>query len=86
MDDRWTPESAEDLAAEEGIALSEKHWRVIAGARELIAASQRVPSIAEVSEKCGLALRELKQLFPGAAEDLLARLAGAPELERKGTS
>ena len=82
MDDLWTPELAEEAAEAEGIALGERHWQVIAGTRELIAMG-REPTLDQVSATCGVSLRELHQLFPGAAEGLLARLAGAPELERR---
>jgi sulfur relay (sulfurtransferase) DsrC/TusE family protein len=83
MNDDWTPKLAEELAEAVGIALGEKHWRVIAESRELIARHGRAPSLAEVSAICGVALAELRQLFPGGAEEVLARLAGAPELEKR---
>ncbi len=83
MNAEWTPQVAEELAGREGIALGEKHWCVIAGSRELIARSGRVPSLDEVSASCGVTPAELKALFPGAAEEVLSRLAGAPEFERK---
>lgn len=83
MDDFWTAGAAEDVAEAEGMELGEKHWRVIVGARELIATSGCTPTLAAVSALCGIPLNEVQQLFPGAAEDLLARLAGAPELERR---
>ena len=86
MDSDWTPKAAEEAAEAEGIALSEKHWRVIAGSRELIASHGRTPSLAEVSETCGVALRELKRLFPGGTEHVLAHIAGVPELERRELS
>ena len=86
MDALWTPDVAEHLAEEEGFLLSEKHWRVITVARELIARTERAPSLAEVSAACSLRISEIQQLFPGAAEHLLAHFAGAPELERRKTS
>lgn len=86
MNDDWTPELAEEAAQVEGMVLDEKHWRIIAGSRELIARHGRAPSLAEVSVACGVALAELKQLFPGASEEVLGRLAGAPEFERRRAS
>ena len=79
----WTPAFAEELAAAEGIELGEKHWCVIATAREFVALHDLMPSLAELCAICGLTVRQLNALFPGAAEEVLARLAGAPELERK---
>ena len=83
MDALWTPDAAEAVASAEGLALTERHWCVIASARELIARTECNLSLDDVSATCGMSLDELRQLFPGAAEDLLARLAGAPELERR---
>lgn len=78
----WTPQIAEERAEEEGIALNEKHWCVIAGSRELVARDGHVPSLDEVSAICGVSLAEVRALFPGVAEEVLGRLAGAQELER----
>ncbi len=83
MNTDWTPQVAEELAGREGIALGERHWRVIAASRELIARRGRVPSLDEVSAICRVTPAELKALFPGVAEEVLSRLAGAPEFERK---
>jgi tRNA 2-thiouridine synthesizing protein E len=82
-DDEWTPRMAEELAESEGLSLSEKHWCVIASARELIARNDRVPSLREVGATCGLTRAEIETLFPGGAAEVIARLAGALELERK---
>lgn len=82
MDVDWTPQLAEEAAGVEGIALGEKHWCAIAGARELIARNDCAPSLAEIGAACGVTVAQLKALFPGGAEDILARLAGAPEFER----
>lgn len=79
----WTPQIAEDQAGLEGIPLEEKHWCVIASVRELMARNGRVPSLAQVGAMCGIPVAEVKALFPGVVEEILARLAGAPEFERK---
>lgn len=84
MNADWTPRMAEDLAGCEGIVMGEKHWCVIAGSREFFARSGRMPSVDEVSVMCGVTPAELKALFPGEAEEVLARLTGAVEFERKG--
>lgn len=86
MDDEWTPKWAEEVAEAEGIALDERHWQVIAASRELIARSGTAPSLAQLSASCGVPVKEVRQLFPGVAEKMLARIAGAPELERRNGS
>lgn len=70
----------------EGMVLGEKHWRVIAAIRERIARSSEAPSLGDVALACGLSRLEMQQLFRGAGNDFLARLAGAPELKRRETS
>ena len=84
-DDDWTPRLAEDGARSMGITLGEKHWQAIAVARELLARNGRPPSLAEVSASSGMAVAELNSIFPGTAEEILARLSGARELERRET-
>ena len=86
MDDDWTPRVAEEAAGEVGIVLTEKHWRVIAESREWIARRGHAPSLEEVSARCGVPLAEINELFPGGAEEILARLTGAPELKRRRAS
>ncbi|HEY6844063.1 MAG TPA: TusE/DsrC/DsvC family sulfur relay protein [Thermoanaerobaculia bacterium] len=86
MSDDWTPESAEKLASEAGLALTEKHWRVIATCREFIAAKGRAPAIPEVSVWSGVPIAKINKLFPGGAERLLARFAGMTEPERRKAS
>jgi tRNA 2-thiouridine synthesizing protein E len=83
MDIDWTPQLAEEIARHEGIALGERHWCVITNSRELIARKGRVPSLAELSARCGVTPAELNQLFPGQAEKVLARIAGASEWKRR---
>ena len=83
MKDDWTPRVAEEVADVAGIVLSEKHWRVIAESREWIARRGHAPSLAELSARCGVPLAEIRELFPGGAEEVLARLAVAPEPDRQ---
>jgi sulfur relay (sulfurtransferase) DsrC/TusE family protein len=82
MNINWTPQSAEEAAKREGISLGEKHWCVITNSRELIARRGHVPSLREVGAMCGVSVEEINTLFPGAAAEVIARLAGAPEIER----
>jgi long-chain fatty acid transport protein len=81
----WTPGVAEELAGFEGIAMGEKHWCVVASSREFVARNGRMPSLDEVSVICGVTPAEVKTLFPGVTEEVLARLAGAVEVERRRT-
>lgn len=83
MNDDWTPQLAEDLAERAGIALGERLWCVIGALRERLARGGAVPSLAEIGAQCGVTPAEMKTLFSGHAEDVLAQIAGAPEFERR---
>lgn len=83
MNDDWTPQLAEDLAERAGIALGERLWCVIGAIRERLARGGSVPSLEEIGAQCGVSPAEMKTLFSGHAEDVLARIAGAPEIERR---
>lgn len=79
----WSPERAEALARLAGLGgLGERHWRVIASAREDAARRGRAPRLRRIQALTGLAAGELRLLFPGETEALITRIAGCdrPEL------
>ncbi len=75
----WSPAVAEEVAREEGIALTADHWRVIACWRELSARGGRVPWLDDLASRCGLPVSKLSELFPDRPREILSRLAGLPE-------
>lgn len=73
----WTPEEAHALALQAGIArLSDRHWMVIASCREEAACCGRPPGLRRLQVLTGLDAGELRELFPGKVETLVARIAG----------
>jgi len=77
MRSEWSPERAEALARHAGLGeLGERHWRVIASAREDAARRGRAPHWRRIQELTGLPAGELHSLFPGDSEALIARIAG----------
>ena len=73
----WSPAKAEALARRAGLReLGERHWRVIASAREEAARNGRAPRWRRIQELTGLGDGELRTLFPGDSEALIARIAG----------
>jgi len=73
----WTPEIAEVMAAEEGIAsLSERHWVVINWVRQEAASSGEFPSLRAISKRSGVETKELYELFPKGPAKKIARCAG----------
>jgi tRNA 2-thiouridine synthesizing protein E len=78
---QWTPEIAEALAREAGIALTPRHWKVITFCREDAARQGTPPGLRRVAKMSGVDTKELYQLFPKGPGKLAARIAGLPKPE-----
>ncbi|GIV67204.1 TusE/DsrC/DsvC family sulfur relay protein [Caldilinea sp.] len=77
---QWTPEIAEAMAEEEGIApLTERHWKVINWVREEAARTGEFPSLRAISKRSGVDTKELYELFPKGPARKIARCAGYPK-------
>jgi len=80
--DQWTPEIAEAIAAEVGVApLSEQHWKVLLFCREDAAEQGKPPGLRRISKLSGVGMKELYQLFPKGPGKLASRIAGLPKPE-----
>ena len=76
----WTPEVAEALAVEEGIApLNAKQWQVINWVRQEAANTGEFPSLRAISKRSGVDTKELYELFPKGPAKKVARCAGYPK-------
>lgn len=76
----WTPEIAEQMAVEEGIApLNARHWQVINWVRQEAANSGEFPSLRAISKRSGVDTKELYELFPKGPARKIARCAGYPK-------
>jgi TusE/DsrC/DsvC family sulfur relay protein len=75
----WTPELAQQLAAAEGIALTEEHWKVIEFCRQDYAARGEAPGIRRITKVGGIPTKQIYKLFPGGPGKLAARLSGLPK-------
>jgi TusE/DsrC/DsvC family sulfur relay protein len=77
---QWTPELAEALARESGIApLSERHWKVITFCREDAAREGQSPGLRRIAKLSGVDMKELYRLFPKGPGKLASRVAGLPK-------
>jgi len=73
----WTPEIAEEIANEVGIAtLTPEHWKVITSCREDAAREGTPPGLPRISDLTGLDAKALHALFPKAPGKLAAQIAG----------
>lgn len=75
---QWTPEVARDIAAEEGIALTDKHFEVLDYLRRQQAAGTKL-SIRRVGKSGLVSIKEFYDLFPGGPLKKASRIAGIPK-------
>ena len=77
---QWTPEVAEALASEVGIAeLTDQHWKVITFCREDAANQGTPPGLRRISKLSGVNMKDLYQLFPKGPGKLAAKVSGLPK-------
>ena len=81
----WSPEIATELAAAEGIELTEAHWEIIELIRDFYASFEVSPAmrplIKQIRKKFGEEKATsvyLMQLFGGSPARLCAKIAGLP--------
>ncbi len=77
----WTREFAEKMAEEEGIALTDAHWKVIEFVRNYYAEKGKSPTLRQISKGGGFPMKELYKLFPKGPAKKVARIAGVPKPE-----
>lgn len=77
---QWTPEVAEGIATEIGLApLRDRHWTVITFCREDAAREGQPPGLRRISKLSGVGTKELYELFPKGPGKLAARVSGLPK-------
>ena len=69
-----------------GLDLSPVHWQVLTCAREECLRTHRFPDACRIAAVARIPRAELERLFPGAACDVIARLAGIPSKACRGSS
>jgi dissimilatory sulfite reductase related protein len=77
---QWTPEIAQQIAQEVGIApLTERHWKVLTFCREDAARQGQSPGLRRIAKLSGVDMKELYKLFPQGPGKLAAKIAGLPK-------
>ena len=75
---QWNREVAIEIAAQEGIELTDKHWEVIAYLQEQF--KNNVPlSIRKIGKSRIVNIKEFYNLFPGGPLKLSTKIAGIPK-------
>ena len=76
----WTPEIAEEIARENGIAeLTPRHWQVVEFMRQTYLDTGAAPSIRALGKESGVPVKELYALFPKGPAKLAAKIGGIPK-------
>jgi len=86
--DDWSPDVANDIAMQEGIALSEAHWEVLNALRDFYHEFDLSPAMRPLTRylKANLGPDKatsiyLLTLFPGSPAKIAAKIAGLPRPE-----
>lgn len=72
----WTKEIAVELAKEEGIELTDAHWKVIDFCRSAAAANGAAPTLRAITNGSGVSTKELFGLFPKGPAKKVAKISG----------
>ena len=75
----WTPELAEQLAAESKITLTDRHWDVINFCRKDFEEAGTAPGLRRITKVGGIPTKEIYKLFPGGPGKLASKIAGLPK-------
>ncbi len=82
----WSETVAVEIAASEGISLSEAHWEIISIIREFYQNYELSPAMRPLVKAVSLKLGKdkgksiyLMKLFPGSPAKLVAKIAGLPK-------
>jgi tRNA 2-thiouridine synthesizing protein E len=76
---QWTREVGLQLAAMQGVELTDAHWKVLDAARADFDATKTSPNIRRLTQLMGVSTKDLYTLFPKAPGRTIAKVAGLPK-------
>jgi tRNA 2-thiouridine synthesizing protein E len=76
---QWTEDMAPQIAAAEGIELTDRHWQVIKFMRHQYETNGTGPTVRVLGKASGVSIKELYQLFPKGPAKTAAKIAGIPK-------
>jgi tRNA 2-thiouridine synthesizing protein E len=76
---QWTRDIAEALAQEEGITLTESHWKVLEFIDRDFQEKGAVPGMRRMNKIGGIPTKELYSLFPDGPIKKAAKISGYPK-------
>lgn len=75
----WSRDLALEIAAAQGVTLSDAHWSVLEHVRADFAATNVSPNIRRITQVTGIGTKDLYALFPKAPARTAAKIAGVPK-------
>lgn len=75
---QWTKEIGTELAKQEGIEMTDRHWEVIKWIQEQVKADNAL-SVRGIKKSGVLDIKEFYALFPGGPLKLSTKIAGVPK-------
>jgi TusE/DsrC/DsvC family sulfur relay protein len=78
--DQWSKEIAVEIAKEEGVNLTEKHYEIIDHIRQKVAEGEAL-SLRKIGKSGIVDIKEFYKLFPGAPLKKATKIAGVPKPE-----
>ncbi len=75
---QWTREVAEGIAAEEGIEMTEEHWKVIDYIQDSFRNKESL-SIRSIGKRGPVSIKEFYSLFPDGPLKKASKIAGIPK-------
>lgn len=76
---QWNRDVAAGIAAEEGIELTDEHWKVLDFIIADYAEKQAVPGMRRMNKVGGIPTKDLYRLFPNGPIKKAARISGFPK-------
>ncbi|MDR2011026.1 MAG: TusE/DsrC/DsvC family sulfur relay protein [Bacteroidales bacterium] len=75
----WDNEVAEQIANEDGIAMTDQHWSIVKVIRNNYEEKGNAPMIRTICKETGLKLKDIYELFPLGPARGACRVAGLPK-------
>lgn len=73
---QWTRDAAIELAKQEGIELTDSHWKIVEYCRESAKKSGAAPTLRTITTETGVSTKDLFTLFPKGPAKKVAKIAG----------
>jgi tRNA 2-thiouridine synthesizing protein E len=77
--EQWTDAVGLAIAADVGVAMTDRHWQVVRFMRDRYLETGAAPSIRTLGKDSGVPVKELYALFPKGPAKLAAKIGGIPK-------